>query len=95
MAEDDTIEMVVARLDENVTKAVLPAIYRVEMALEKHLIEDAKNKTDFMLPMWNKYQQDLGATKQRNLGGVLTGYAINACIAAGAAWAAIKGLKGD
>lgn len=81
-----------ARIDENV-KYLVKARQEDREAFEEHVKKDEKIVNDFIRPLWEKGQQDIGAARQRNLGSAALGYVINACIAGIAAIAAVKGLS--
>ncbi len=81
-----------ARIDENV-KYLVKARQEDKAEFDEHVRDDKKVVNDFLRPLWEKSQQDIGAARQRSTGGALAGYAINAGIAIAAAWAAVKGLS--
>ena len=81
-----------ARIDENV-KYLVKARQEDKEAFDEHVRKDEKIVTDYIKPLWEKSQQDIGAARQRSFGGAAIGYVINACIAGIAAIAAVKGLS--
>lgn len=80
----ETLETMVARIDENVI--------HLKNSLTDHIEEDRHVRDEFLRPLWEKHQQDKGAERARNFGGMLIGYAINAAIACATAWAAVEAL---
>ncbi len=81
-----------ARIDENV-KYLVKARQEDKEAFDEHVRKDEKIVTDYIKPLWEKSQQDIGAASQRNKGSAALGYVINAVIAGVAAIAAVKGLS--
>jgi hypothetical protein len=81
-----------ARIDENVKylRATVDTNYSV---LKDHMAKDEQISRDFLKPLWEAHQQDIGAEKNRGVLGAVGGYFINAGIAIAAAWAAVRGLK--
>ena len=61
--------------------------------LETHIKECKGIRQKYIGPLWEKHQQEIGASKTRRWGGSLLGYAINAGIAVTAAWAAVRSIK--
>ena len=81
-----------ARIDENV-KYLVKARVEDKAAFDAHVEKDEKIVNEFIRPLWENRQQNIGAASARNYGGQLIGYGINAIIAVTAAWAAVKGLS--
>lgn len=65
----------------------------IRKTLDEHIVEDKDIRKDFIKPLWEEYQQRQGEKTARRAGSMLIGYAINACIAITAAWAAVKALR--
>lgn len=85
------VEQMIARIDENV-KYLIKARQEDKASFDQHVSDDKKIVNDFIRPLWEKSQQDIGAARQRSAGGTWAGFLINAGIAIAAAWAAVKGL---
>lgn len=79
------------RIDENV-KYLRKGFDDHKLAFDAHVAEDKKIVNEFLRPLWENHQQDIGASRTRGMGGLLIGFCINACIAVTAAWAAVKGI---
>lgn len=67
-------------------------VQHIRKALDEHIEKDERNNKEFLLPMWNTHQQNIGISKSKMMGGKLAGYCVNAAIAFAAACAAIKGI---
>lgn len=80
-----------ARVDENV-KYLVKARQEDKAAFDAHVQKDEKVVNEFLRPLWEERQQNIGAARARGAGGAIMGYAVNAGIAMAAAWAAVKGL---
>lgn len=65
---------------------------RTERKLDNHIERDEKISNEFVLPVWNDYQQRKGKKETTDTNGKIAGYCINAGIAIVAAFAAVKGL---
>lgn len=89
---DNSLGVMLARIDENVIQLRRDSEAN-SRALEAHIQKDEKREEEYLRPVYEKYQQDIGQQKSRIAGGTLIGFAINACIAAVTSWAAIKSLK--
>lgn len=59
-----------------------------------HVQEDKDIRNEYLKPLWESHQQNLGATKTRGVGGMFLDKAATIGIAVVAAWAAVKGIKG-
>lgn len=79
------------RIDENV-KYLRKGFDEHKVAFVAHVEEDKKIVHEYLRPLWENHQQDIGAKKTRGLGGLLLGFFINAAIATTAAIAAVKGI---
>jgi hypothetical protein len=73
---------------------------RTEKKLDAHIERDENVNRNFVLPLWNHHQKQLGAeeaegklARQTATRGAVAGYCINVIISIAAAWAAIKALK--
>lgn len=84
-------EELLIRIDENVCY-LRKTLDEHQRAFKDHVDEDKRIVKDFMLPLWNAHQQELGKVSAASLGGKMLGYCIGAVIAAVTAWAAVKGV---
>lgn len=81
-----------SRLDENV-KYIRKGMDDFKEKLDDHIEKDEQDKKEYLLPIYNDFQQRQGAQRNRDTTGKLAGYCINAGIAIAAAFAAVKAIK--
>ena len=80
------------RIDENV-KYLVKARQEDKAAFDAHVLKDDKIVADYIKPLWEQRQQDIGARRAKNWGITALDKALTIIISVTATIAAIKGIK--
>lgn len=87
----DQIAVVLARIDQNVIH-LKEAIEDQKEALDHHAQEDKKITEQFLRPLWEAYQQDIGAGRSKSIGAAVLDRVATVTLSVVATWAAFKGI---
>lgn len=66
---------------------------RTERKLDDHVARDEQINKEFVLPIWNDFQQRQGAGNAKKTGGYIVDKVATIGISLAGAWAVMRGLK--